>query len=107
MIIVLLIIVIVVTICIVFYNLAKKYGENKFVYTAFGFLAFTLGVVLYVLLARVFWKYLSSISRYTHEYISFLFGILIAVGVHYLLERKWKKYNNVEANEEIEKIGRD
>lgn len=102
-----LILIIVITIGSTFYNLAKKYHKSKIGYSLLGVFSFVLGMSLYLLLYWLFMDYLHFINRYIHEFVSFLIGVLLAITIHYVLEKKWKKYKNVEAETSIKKIGKE
>ncbi len=90
-----------------FFSLSKKYGKNKIGITILGLLSFIIGVTIYIITYALLVDVLSGINRYVHEYLSFSLGIALAVFFHYYLEKKWKKNKNVDAEEAIDKIGKD
>ncbi|CAM1344355.1 hypothetical protein [Tenacibaculum amylolyticum] len=102
-----LILIIVLTIGNTFYNLAKKYRKSKLGYSLLGVFSFVLGMSLYLLLYWLLIDYLHFINRYIHEFVSFLIGVLLAITIHYFLEKKWKKHKNIEAEASIKKIGKE
>lgn len=89
-----------------FYNLAKKYNKNKSLYAFVGIVAFLLISSLFFFPAYYVIKILHWPFSYTIVYVSFTLGVILTVVVHYLLEKSWKKNNNVDLKQEIEKIGK-
>ena len=100
-----LLIIILITIGWAFYRLAKKYEKNKWVYTLVGIIAF-VGVVLVNAVLYAFFSVISNnIDIETHRFIAFLVGVLTSILLHFVLEKKWLKGKNVEAEEAINEIG--
>jgi putative flippase GtrA len=65
-------------------------------------------VVLLNALSYTFFEVISNnISRSTHRLLSFLLGVVIAILIHFWLEKKWLKEKNIEAEEAIKEIGKD
>lgn len=101
-----LILIIIATIGNSFFNLTKKYNKSKIGYVSLGIVSFIIGMFFYFFMYWLFIDYLFQLNRYIHEFISFAIGVMFSIGLHYVLEKKWKKQKNVEAEEAIKKIGK-
>jgi len=99
--------IIIFTVGWAFFNLAKKYKKNVYGYTILGVVVFVSGVLIYILLYILLMHYLMNLSRYIHEYLSFAIGVVTSISTHYMLEKKWKKMQDVDAEEAIDEIGKD
>ena len=100
-----LLVIILITISWSFYRLAKKYDKNRLVYTLVGVITF-MGFVFVNALLYTFLSVISdNINIETHRLLTFLIGVLISIVLHFILEKKWLKGKNVEAEEAINEIG--
>ena len=76
-----------------FFNMAKKYGKKKQLYTLLGILVFvilgTLSFLLayFILITIMHWAFNTNWLFYW----AYSVGIIGAITVHYLLEKKWKE----------------
>ncbi|MFY7671461.1 hypothetical protein ACOSP6_10305 [Tenacibaculum sp. MEBiC06402] len=102
-----LLVIILITISWAFYSLAKKYKKSTVLYVFLGLGTFILVVLLNAML-YVFSHFVSSnIGRATHRLVAFFVGVFVVVLIHYLLEKKWLKKMNIDAEEAIDEIGKE
>lgn len=102
-----LLLIILITIGWAYHSLAKRYKRSTILHMLLGVGTFIFVVLLNALLYTFFEFISNNIDKATHRYIAFFLGILVAVLIHYALEKKWLKEKNIEAEEAIEEIGKD
>ncbi len=91
-----------------FYNLAKKYRKNSSAYAFLGIFAFlVIAGIFFLIFYFIFISTLNwAFSISTMIYVAFAISVVLTVLVHFLLEKNWKKHDNVDLKKEIDKIGK-
>ncbi len=102
-----LLVIIIITIGWAYYSLAKKYNRNTLLYMLLGIGVFVIIVLLNGLMYTFFDFISRNINIETHRLIAFFLGVLTVFIIHFVLEKRWLKHKNVEAEEAIGEIGKD
>lgn len=102
-----LLVIILITIGWAYYSLAKKYNRSTLLYMLLGIGVFIIIVLLNALLYTFFEFISRNINIETHRLMAFLLGVLVVFIIHFVLEKKWLKHKNVDAEKAIDEIGKD
>ncbi len=100
-----ILVIIIITIGWSYFSLAKRYKRNKVLYVFLGVGTFVFVVLLNAVLYSSLEILSKNIDRSIHRLITFVMGVLIAVIIHYTLEKKLLKEIKNNSEEAINEIG--
>lgn len=93
-----------------FYELAKTYQKNKWLFAILGVVSYYVGsVVLLIpalfLTAIMFPEFVDNLSERDYGFLAIPFGIATCYLLYYILKKQWSRGINFQA-EEIDNIGK-